>query len=79
MKYALVIFGIIALPFLTAIVLVAIPFATLYAIFQLFKKQPEREKKREPSLFDFLIENRNNHANIFQRIKTDSKPRGSAP
>ncbi|WP_158629451.1 hypothetical protein [Flavobacterium microcysteis] len=74
MKYALVFLVIIALPFLTAIVLTAIPFVTLYAVFQLFKKQPIAEKKNENSFFSFVAQNLNKNENIFKRNITVNKP-----
>lgn len=74
MKYALVILAIVALPFITAIVLAAIPFVTLYAIFQLFKKQPVTKKEKEPSFFDFVAKNINKNENFFKRNTADNKP-----
>ncbi|MBU7569182.1 MAG: hypothetical protein KAF41_00880 [Flavobacterium sp.] len=74
MKYALVLLAIIALPFLTVIVLAAIPFVTLYAIFQLFKKQQVTKKEKEPSFFDFVAKNINKNENFFKRNPTDNKP-----
>ena len=79
MKYALIILAIVALPFITAIVLTAIPFVTLYAIFQLFKKQPITEKKKDNSFFSFVAQNINKNENFFKRNPTDNKPRGSTP
>lgn len=79
MKYALVFLAIVALPFLTAMVLTAIPFVTLHAIFQLFKKQPVNEKKKEVSFFDFVAKNLNKNENFFKRNPTDNKPRGATP
>lgn len=79
MKYALIFLAVVALPFLTAIVLFAIPFFTLYAIFQLFKKQPVKEEKKESSFFDFIAKNLNKNENIFNRNIADNKPRGVTP
>ncbi len=56
MKYALIVGGILIVPFLTLIIICAIPFLTVYGIFSLFteKKKPE---KKESSFFNWALEN----------------------
>lgn len=52
----LIIIAILAIPFLTAIILFAIPFATLFLSLQLFKKpQAIPEEKTQTNFFDFAL------------------------
>jgi hypothetical protein len=56
-KYVLIILAIIVIPFLTAIILFGIPFATIYFSIQLFKQPAIPEEKPAVNFFDFAIKN----------------------
>jgi hypothetical protein len=57
----LILVAILAIPFLTAIILFAIPFATIYLSLELFKKPPAiPEKKQSINFFDFALKNYKN-------------------
>lgn len=58
MKYFFYFLAIILIPFLSAIIIFAIPFVTIYFIVALFKPQPAiPESKEEVSFFDFALKN----------------------